>query len=252
MLVTEARIKSAIGNVIVPLDTTNAEEAVALVTAMSAIGVECFKVGITMECALGLPQAVALVLAAGGKKVFVDKKLHDIPFQVEGAAAAIAALDGVYLLNVHGCGGKSMMEAAMVGAIRAAKESGKDRPLVIAVTVLTSMDADEAWNAGFRGTPREQTLRIAQLADICGLDGVVCSPEDTEAVRAVCRPGFVIVNPGIRPEDSELGDQRRTGTPGGAMAAGATQLVIGRPITGAKDQQGALLAIATEMVENGS
>ncbi|MHB1046809.1 MAG: orotidine-5'-phosphate decarboxylase [Thermoanaerobaculia bacterium] len=201
------------------------------------------KVGLEAFCAHG-PGLVREVAAIA--PVFLDLKLHDIPNTVGGAAAA-AARTGASLLNVHAGGGLEMMRAAGERAREAAAAAGLPVPRVIAVTVLTSLDAAALSAVGLVGTPREAALRLALLAREAGLDGVVCSPEEITAIRSACGPEFLLVVPGIRPAGSDAGDQKRIATPGAAARAGADLLVIGRPITGAPDPAGAARAIAAEI-----
>lgn len=204
------------------------------------------KVGLEAFCAHG-PALVAEVAALA--PVFLDLKLHDIPNTVGGAAAA-AARTGASILNVHAGGGREMMRAAGERARESASAAGLPAPKVIAVTVLTSLDAAALAEVGLSGTPREAALRLAVLAKESGLDGVVCSPGEIEAIRAACGPGFLLVVPGIRPAGSAAGDQKRIATPASAARAGADLLVVGRPITGAADPAAAARAIAAE-IENG-
>lgn len=201
------------------------------------------KVGLEAFCAHG-PELVREVASIA--PVFLDLKLHDIPNTVGGAAAA-AARTGASILNVHAGGGLEMMRAAGERAREAAAAAGLPLPRVIAVTVLTSLDAAALSAVGLAGTPREAALRLALLARQAGLDGVVCSPEEIEPIRSACGPGFLLVVPGIRPAGSAAGDQKRIATPGAAARAGADLLVIGRPITGAPDPAGAARAIAAEI-----
>ncbi|MFN7989920.1 MAG: orotidine-5'-phosphate decarboxylase [Thermoanaerobaculia bacterium] len=201
------------------------------------------KVGLEAFCAHG-PALVAEVAALA--PVFLDLKLHDIPNTVGGAAAA-AARTGAAILNVHAGGGREMMRAAGEKAREAAASASLPAPKVIAVTVLTSLDAAALAEVGLSGTPREAALRLALLAKASGLDGVVCSPEEIEAIRAACGPGFLLVVPGIRPAGSAAADQKRIATPASAARAGADLLVVGRPITGAADPAAAARAIAAEI-----
>lgn len=201
------------------------------------------KVGLEAFCAHG-PDLVREVAALA--PVFLDLKLHDIPNTVGGAAAA-AARTGASILNVHAGGGLEMMRAAGERAREAAAAAGLPVPRVIAVTVLTSLDAAALSEVGLAGTPREAALRLALLARQSGLDGVVCSPEEIEAIRSACGPEFLLVVPGIRPAGSAVGDQKRVATPSAAARAGADLLVVGRPITGAPDPAAAARAIAAEI-----
>ncbi len=201
------------------------------------------KVGLEAFCAHG-PSLVAEVAALA--PVFLDLKLHDIPNTVGGAAAA-AARTGASILNVHAGGGREMMRVAGERAREAATAAGFAAPKVIAVTILTSLDAAALGEVGIEGTPRAAALRLAVLAKESGLDGVVCSPEEIVAIREACGPEFLLVVPGIRPAGSAAADQKRIATPGSAATAGADLLVIGRPITGAADPAAAAREIAREI-----
>jgi orotidine-5'-phosphate decarboxylase len=180
-------------------------------------------------------------LRALGYEVFVDLKFHDIPNTVAAACRA-AASDGAWMIDVHAGGGRRMMAAA-----REAIESCADRPLLVGVTVLTSMEAADLAEIGVPGTPEEQVLRLARLARDSGLDGVVCSPREAALLRAECGEGFVLVTPGVRPASASVDDQVRIATPARAIAEGAHYLVVGRPITQAADPCAALEAINAEV-----
>lgn len=185
--------------------------------------------------------AVVEALAARGFEVFLDLKFHDIPRTVAGACRAAADL-GAWMINVHASGGTAMMEAA-----RAATGRGPGAPLLVAVTVLTSLDEADLAELGVAATPAAQAVRLAALAEAAGLDGVVCSPSDLARLRAAFAPPFLAVTPGVRPRGSDAGDQKRIATPAAAIAAGASHLVIGRPITEAPDAMAALAAIESEI-----
>lgn len=180
-----------------------------------------------------------------GFDVFLDLKFHDIPNTVAGACRA-AARCGVWMLNVHAVGGSRMMLAAR----EAVDQSAGRKPLLIAVTVLTSMDAADLAESGVSRSVEEQVRYLARLADECGLDGVVCSARETAVLASERRAGFLKVTPGIRPAGSAAGDQRRIVTPGDAVRGGATHLVIGRPITSAEDPVAVLLAINAEIARS--
>lgn len=197
------------------------------------------KVGMELFTAAG-PDLVRQ-LVARGFAVFLDLKYLDIPNTVAGAVRSAAAL-GVWMVNVHAAGGRRMLCAA-----RDALPSDGPRPLLIAVTVLTSVAAEELAETGVAGALDAQVLRLAQLAVECGLDGVVCSAREAALLRTGLGAGPVLVTPGIRPAGSAPDDQRRTLTPGEALAAGSDFLVVGRPVTGATDPLAALRALMSEM-----
>jgi orotidine-5'-phosphate decarboxylase len=180
-------------------------------------------------------------LRAIGFDVFVDLKFHDIPHTVGGACRAAAA-DGAWMIDVHACGGRRMMEAA-----REALAPFSPRPLLIAVTVLTSLDANDLGEIGVDADTDTQVARLARLALDSGMDGVVCSPREARAVRDLCGPQFVLVTPGVRPATAAADDQARIATPADAIAAGSHYLVIGRPITQARDPVAALSSILDEI-----
>jgi orotidine-5'-phosphate decarboxylase len=199
-----------------------------------------FKVGSQLFTAEG-PKVVQK-LADLGHGIFLDLKFHDIPNTVAGAVSSAAALAGVKLLTLHATGGLAMMEAA-----RGAVGVGKKRPALLGVTILTSMDAPTMESVGLAGTPASRALDLARLALQAGLDGVVASAHEVAAIRQACGPNFLIVVPGIRPASASLNDQSRVATPASAIRAGASYLVVGRPITGERDPRQAALAIATEI-----
>ncbi len=180
-------------------------------------------------------------LVGRGFDVFLDLKFHDIPNTVAQACKSAAAL-GVWLINVHASGGLKMMRAA-----REALEGLAKRPKLIAVTVLTSMDADELRAIGVLDAPQEQVSRLARLAHAAGLDGVVCSAQEAARLRAELGQAFVLVTPGIRPAGAQQDDQSRIMTPARAIEAGADYLVVGRPITQAADPVAVLNTINTEI-----
>jgi orotidine-5'-phosphate decarboxylase len=186
------------------------------------------------------PKVVRRAVGAG-YAVFLDLKFHDIPNTVAGACEAAADL-GVWMVNVHAQGGPAMLAAA-----RARLDRHCERPLLIAVTVLTSLEASDLAAVGCPGDPGERALALAGLARDAGLDGVVCSPLEASAMRARFGTGFRLVTPGVRPVQAERQDQKRVMTPAAAVAAGADHLVIGRPITAAADPLAALAAIDAEM-----
>lgn len=205
-----------------------------------------FKIGNRLFTAEG--PAIVRTLAAQGDKVFLDLKYHDIPNTVAQAIAAATSL-GAWMINVHTSGGRRMMEAAAAAARTAAADEGRPSPLVIGVTVLTSMNAPMLAETGLHAPVMEQVLRLAGLAQEAGLDGVVASPQETAAIRARCGARFAIVTPGIRGGAAAAGkdDQERTMAAGEAIAAGASYLVVGRPIIGASDPRHAAERIGDEI-----
>lgn len=179
-----------------------------------------------------------------GFDVFLDLKFHDIPNTVAAACEAAADL-GVWMINLHASGGRAMMDAA-----RERMAQRREAPLLIAVTVLTSLDADDLADIGCPGEPRDRVLRLALLAQRVGLDGIVCSPREASRVREQLGQPFVLVTPGVRPAGAESADQKRVMTPCDALSAGADYLVIGRPVTAAPDPLLALLSIEREILES--
>ena len=176
-----------------------------------------------------------------GFEIFLDLKFHDIPKTVAGACRAGADL-GVWMIDVHACGGRRMLEAA-----REAVDAVAKPPLLVGVTVLTSLDADDLEEIGVRASTDEQVVRLATLGRACGLDGVVCSPNELGLLSGALPAEFLRVTPGVRPAGGEANDQKRVATPGRAIAGGAHYLVVGRPITEAADPSAALEAIACEI-----
>ena len=231
--------KQSLGpRVIVALDYPDAESAWQLVNHLEPD--QCrLKVGKELFTSAG-PQFVE-TLAGRGFEVFLDLKFHDIPTTVAKACRAAAGL-GVWMLNVHALGGERMLNAA-----REALAQGSRPPLLVAVTVLTSMDESDLRAVGLSGTPEDNVIRLATLAHQCGLDGVVCSSRETAGLRARFGPGFRLVTPGIRPSGSQADDQRRVMTPVDAVGNGSSYLVIGRPVTQADDPTGVLRTINSEL-----
>ena len=178
-------------------------------------------------------------LVRRGFRVFLDLKFHDIPNTVAQACAAATRL-GVWMIDVHATGGSAMLTAARDAVATTAATEGRTRPLLIAITVLTSLDADDLAAIGVAGTAEAQVLRLARLVQASGLDGVVCSAQEAAMLRAACGSQFKLVTPGIRPAGTAAHDQARIMTPEAAIAAGADYLVIGRAITGAADPLRAL------------
>jgi orotidine-5'-phosphate decarboxylase len=225
--------------IIVALDQPDLAGALACARALRGHA-RWVKVGMTLFYREG-PEAVRAMRDLGFD-VFCDLKLHDIPHQVEGAARSLALL-GAGMLTVHASGGAAMVEAAVRGARAGAAEAGLPVPFVIAVTVLTSMDADTLSSVGVTGPMLEQVVGLGALAKTSGADGVVCSPHEAADLRALLGADALVVTPGVRPAGAESADQARVATPAEALAAGASHLVIGRPITGADDPAAAFDAI---------
>lgn len=230
--------------ILVALDVESAAKALALADRLhGAVG--GFKIGKQLFTAEG--PSIVRALADRGERVFLDLKFHDIPNTVAGAVRS-AVTTGAWMVNVHCSGGARMMRAAADAAAAAAAESGRPRPLVIGVTVLTSMDEAALAEVGVARPVMDQVVHLAKLAQASGLDGVVASPLETAAIRAACGPDFAIVTPGIRAAaDVGKDDQARTLSAPDAVRAGATYLVIGRPITGAADPKAAADQIAAQL-----
>jgi len=244
-LMEDKRLKEKL---IVALDVRTLAEARALVAALRDV-VGLFKVGSQLFTTAG-PEIVKEIIDSGAR-VFLDLKFHDIPNQVAGAARAATEL-GVSMFTVHASGGAEMMSRAAEAVTETASRAGLARPRVVAVTVLTSVDSVTLSEIGMASSPLECVLRLARLAADSGLDGVVASPLEAQALRSsLANPGFLLVTPGVRPAGGALDDQKRVTTPAAALSAGADYLVIGRPITGAKDPVGAARTILAEL-ENAS
>jgi orotidine-5'-phosphate decarboxylase len=224
--------------VIVALDYPDAASALQLVARLTP-DLCRLKVGKELFTRAG-PQLIEK-LGVRGFDVFLDLKFHDIPNTVASACHVAADL-GVWMVNVHALGGERMLLAAREGIERATQS-----PLLIAVTILTSMDTNDLAAVGLSGSPEDNVLRLAALAHRSGLDGVVCSSRETVIIRNALGPDFSLVTPGIRPAGSQADDQRRVMTPADALRAGSNYLVIGRPVTRADDPVSVLRTINSEL-----
>lgn len=234
---------------IIALDYPELGPALAMAQRLAG-RVGMLKVGLELFSSAG-PRAIS-ALRDLGARVFYDAKLHDIPNTVAGAAAAAGRM-GVAMLNVHALGGRAMMQAAKEAAARGAAEAGLPAPLVVGVTIVTSLGDEEVQNElGLRDSARDAVLRLACLAQEAGLDGVVASVHEVRQIKQTCGAGFLAVTPGIRPAWAQLGDQARAATPREAALAGSDYLVVGRPVTRAEDPEEAIAAILQEMRGAGS
>ena len=225
--------------IICAVDTTDVAQAEELASQLGG-SVGALKLGLeffTANGAAGVQQ-----LAAHKFPIFLDLKFHDIPNTVAKAIRATAGID-TFMMTVHTAGGRAMLRAAIDASMEVAATTGKERPLVVGVTVLTSLDQDDLSMIGMREQLHDQVRRLADLAQSSGLDGVVCSPYEISLLREHCGHDFTLVVPGIRPEGSAKGDQKRILTPREAVEKGADYLVIGRPITEAPNPAAAAHAI---------
>jgi orotidine-5'-phosphate decarboxylase len=225
-------------------DLADVQDLVRLLTP--EIGM--FKVGKQLFTHAG-PQAVHLIQQLGGE-IFLDLKFHDIPTTVAKAAAEATRL-GVKMFNVHASGSLEMMRSTVREVRRVCRQEKLRRPIMLAVTVLTSLNQDDLRRLGVNVEVADQVVRLALLTKEAGMDGVVASPHEVADIRAACGRRFVIVTPGIRPSDAQRNDQQRVMTPGGAVSAGVDYIVVGRPILEAKDPVAAARAIVAEMEQSG-
>jgi orotidine-5'-phosphate decarboxylase len=236
MTIMQATDRRITDKLIVAIDRSSRDDILRLADALhDAAGM--LKIGLQAFIANG-PSIVREVIARGSK-VFLDLKIHDIPNTARHAVAEAASL-GAVMLTVHASGGDAMLRAS----VEAAQGSGMT---LLGVTVLTSLDDAEVYRIGFPGTARDTAVRLAKLARESGLRGVVASMHDVAAIREACGREMRIVVPGIRPEGSGAGDQRRTTTPAAAIAAGADYIVVGRPITDASDPRAAALTLVDSL-----
>lgn len=222
--------------IITALDYPYAEPALALAQQLDPT-LTNVKVGNELFTSAG--PALVEKLQKLGFRVFLDLKFHDIPNTVAGGLRSAASL-GVWMVNVHACGGQRMLQAARDAV-------PTKQTLLIAVTVLTSMDQSDMAQVGIAGSVNDQVLRLAKLTRDCGLDGVVCSAQESSLLKAACGQSFLLVTPGVRPENTDVSDQRRIMTPQAAIQAGSDYLVIGRPITQAAEPLIALESIVNSL-----
>ena len=234
------------------VDTIDLAQATKLIQSIAggpkpAVG--GIKLGLEFFLAHGAPgvrYAFPTPVRATGVGFFLDLKLHDIPNTVAGGIRAVVELAPTFI-TIHASGGQEMMKAAVEEAGTQATKHNVQRPKLLGVTVLTSLDRSDLEATGIHADPSDQVLRLADLAHASGLDGVICSPLEIAALRRQCGPDFVLMVPGIRPAGSATGDQKRVMTPKEAVTLGANHLVIGRPITEAADPDAAARAIAREL-----
>jgi orotidine-5'-phosphate decarboxylase len=245
-LIFDAHPRSSL---IVALDFDSLSSAVKFAKQVADL-VGMFKIGSQLFTASG-PAGVREISALG-PGVFLDLKFHDIPNTVAGAVLSCAAMTGVQLVNVHALGGTAMLHAA-AQAVSAGQPMGADRPRLLAVTILTSMDQKAIREVGIGGPPKTRVVKLATLAKSAGVDGVVASVQEARAIRKACGRDFLIVTPGVRPKEKDAAtaakadDQARTATPTEAIRAGADFVVVGRPILAAPDPRAAAQAIVDEI-----
>jgi len=234
---------------IVALDRSSRDDILRLADQLHGVA-GALKIG--LQAFVGNGPSIVREIIGRGERVFLDLKIHDIPNTAQHAVAEAAAL-GAAMVTVHAAGGEAMMRAcAPSPGLRppspaSGRGAGGEGLLVLGVTVLTSLDEAGLQRIGFRGTPVENSVRLARLAQSSGLRGVVASPQEIAAIREACGGELVIVTPGIRPAGSDAGDQRRTTTPAAAIAAGADYIVVGRPITDARDPRAAASELADSL-----
>jgi len=233
--------------IFVALDTTNLGWALELARSLRDY-VGGMKVGKEFFTALG-PEGTEKIVAEG-MPLFLDLKFHDIPNTVAGAMRSAMGLKPA-IVDVHASGGRAMMTAAVAAAKEESDRLGQPTPIILGVTLLTSMDESDLNDTGVQGGAEDQVMRLASLAHESGLDGVVCSAAEIEPLRALLGPDFKLLTPGIRPTWAAAGDQKRVVTPADAVERGSDYLVIGRPITGADDPVAAAKRIGQELADAG-
>jgi orotidine-5'-phosphate decarboxylase len=228
--------------IIIALDVGTKREALTLAEELKDARI--FKIGMELFTAEG--PALLEEAAALGKKPFLDLKYHDIPNTVGGAVRS-AARHHIHMLTLHASGGKEMMAAAVQAAHEECARAGTAKPILLGVTVLTSLKDDDLRQIGYARSTADQVVRLALLAKASGMDGVVCSPHEIEVIKRECGYDFLVVTPGIRPAWAAAQDQKRITTPAEAIGKGADYLVIGRPITGAPSPHQAFLRVLSEI-----
>ena len=226
------------------IDTADLAKAKELARAIRPF-VGGLKLGLEFFCAHG-PRGIAAVADGQDLPIFLDLKLHDIPNTVAKALEAVAPLAPAFV-TLHASGGRAMMQAAAEGAIRGAEQHGTERIKLLAVTILTSLDGADLDDLGITRQVEDQVRALGALTKSAGIDGAVCSPKEVAALRADLGPAFDLMVPGIRPKGADLRDQKRVMGPGEALSAGASYLVIGRPITSAPDPAKAAQDIAESL-----
>ena len=238
---------STLPGLFVAVDTPEQGAATALASRLASLGAGLgLKLGLEYFGAEGPSGVQAVKQAAPATPIFLDLKFHDIPNTVAGVVRSIVPIEPA-LVTLHSSGGPAMMKEAAAAATAAAAEHGCARPRLLAVTVLTSLDDDDLAAVGQSPPASEQVVRLALLAQSCGMDGVVCSAREIEPIRKACGQDFLLIVPGIRPAGADHGDQKRVVTPSAAITAGASCLVVGRPISQAAEPVQAATSILEEI-----
>lgn len=231
---------------IVALDVPTTEQAISVVDSLGDL-VQYYKVG--MEAFYGMGHAVLAQIAGRGKKTFLDLKLHDIPTTVARTVTTLCQFSPAFL-TLHAAGGSKMLKAAIGAADEWAVKTNQPRPKLLAITVLTSIGEGDWVEIGYQSPIRESVLRMSVMCKEEGLDGVIASPREAAAIRALCGPEFLIATPGIRLLPEEQGDQMRTATPAQALKMGANYLVVGRPIVTSDNPRAVAASIINDMKTN--